>query len=95
VVILEKSSIKRSVIGNHVKVGKHCKITNSIIMDYVIIEDGYSKYLCRVKLDSCVIGYASKVSHNSKLKDCEVAGKYVVPVDTESKGEQFVKPIEE
>ena len=48
-----------------------------------------------MKLDSCVVCFNAKVSKKSELKDCEVAAKYVVPPDTKSVGEQFVKLMED
>ena len=40
VVIGEKTSVKRSVIGKHCTIGDKVKITNSVIMDYVSILEG-------------------------------------------------------
>ena len=37
--IEERCSVKRSVIGKHCVIGKNVKISNSVIMDYVTIED--------------------------------------------------------
>ena len=36
----EHVSVKKSIIGSHCIVGANCKINNSIIMDYVTIEEG-------------------------------------------------------
>lgn len=36
----EKTSVKRSVIGQHCHIGKNVKIANCVIMDYVTVEDG-------------------------------------------------------
>lgn len=37
----ERCSVKRTVVGNHVKIGKGCKLINCVVMDYVVLEDGY------------------------------------------------------
>ncbi|KAJ3328577.1 hypothetical protein HDU91_004072 [Kappamyces sp. JEL0680] len=87
-VVAAKTSVKRTVVGNHVKIGKHCKIINCVIMDYAIIEDG-------VKLESSIVCRGAKVSARSELKDCEVAGQFVVPPDTHAKGEQLIKFMSE
>jgi translation initiation factor eIF-2B subunit gamma len=36
----ERCSVKRTVVGNHVKIGKGCKLINCVVMDYVVLEDG-------------------------------------------------------
>lgn len=36
----ERTIIKISVVGQHCIIGKHVRITESIIMDHVVIEDG-------------------------------------------------------
>ena len=36
----EKVSIKWSVIGSHCKIGERAKVTNCVIMDHVVIENG-------------------------------------------------------
>lgn len=36
----EKTSVKRSIVGKHCKIGDKCKIANSVIMDYVTVLDG-------------------------------------------------------
>jgi ADP-glucose pyrophosphorylase len=37
----DRCSVKKSVIGSHCTIGKNVKIVNSVIMDYVIVEDKY------------------------------------------------------
>jgi NDP-sugar pyrophosphorylase family protein len=39
--IAERCSVKKTVIGQHCKIGQNVKLANSIIMDYVTIEDKY------------------------------------------------------
>ncbi len=36
----DKCTVKKSIIGSHCNIGKNVKITNSVIMDYVVLEDG-------------------------------------------------------
>ena len=40
--INERCSIKKSIVGSHCQIGKEVKISNCIIMDYVVIEDKLS-----------------------------------------------------
>jgi hypothetical protein len=44
-----------------------------------------------VKLESSIICHGAKVSSRSELKDCEVAGQFVVPPDTHAKNEHLIK----
>lgn len=79
----EKTTIKRTLIGSNVKVGKMCRINGCLIMDNVEIRDG-------VKLENCVICANSTVCERVSLKDCTVGGKVTVPEKTEKKGEEIV-----
>ncbi|ORZ03016.1 nucleotide-diphospho-sugar transferase [Syncephalastrum racemosum] len=79
----ERSSVKKSCIGTHCVIGKNVKIANSIIMDHVVIEDN-------AKVDGCVIGKNAKILEKASLKDCDVAGEFVVDKETQVKGEKLV-----
>ncbi|KAI8920563.1 nucleotide-diphospho-sugar transferase [Entophlyctis helioformis] len=84
----ERSSVKKSIIGNHCTVGKNVKITNSIIMDYVNIEDN-------VKLEGCVVCSNAKIGERAQLKDCEVSAEKIVAADTVGKNETYVDYLSE
>ncbi|KAG2226768.1 hypothetical protein INT45_005733 [Circinella minor] len=79
----ERSSVKKSCVGAHCVIGKNVKIANSVIMDYVVIADN-------AKVDGCVICNNAKVLEKAVLKDCDVAGEYVVEKDSQVKGEKLV-----
>ena len=76
----ERTTIKRCVIGNNVKIGKKCRISASIILDGVIIED-------EVHLENCIIGKNVKIELKSKLVNCNVEGSYTVGRNVNIKGE--------
>lgn len=51
----DKTSVKRSIVGNNVVIGKNVKISNCIIMDKVVIEDKYGFiYFIRYIYQICV-----------------------------------------
>lgn len=79
----EKTTIKRTLIGNNVQIGKMCRITNCIIMDHVEIGD-------QVKLENCVLCSGVVVGEKSTLKDCTLGGKVTLADKTEKKGEEVV-----
>ena len=51
----EKTSVKRSVVGDHCNIGKNVKISNCVIMDYVTIEDGcvntHTPSFCHLRIE--------------------------------------------
>ncbi|KAI9248838.1 nucleotide-diphospho-sugar transferase [Phascolomyces articulosus] len=79
----ERSSVKKSCVGAHCIIGKNVKIANSVIMDHVVIADN-------AKVDGCVICNNAKVLEKAVLKDCDVAGEYIVEKDSQVKGEKLV-----
>lgn len=80
----EKTTIKRTLLGSHIKIGKMCRITGCIVMDGVEIKD-------QVKLENCVICVGAVVGEKASLKDCTVGGKVVIADKTEKKGEEIVQ----
>lgn len=62
----EKTSVKKSIVGEHCVIGKNVKITNSVIMDHVTIEDGS-------KLEGVIVCNNSNLRENCSLKDSEVS----------------------
>ncbi|KAJ1978853.1 Translation initiation factor eIF-2B subunit gamma [Dimargaris cristalligena] len=79
----ERTSVKKSVIGAHCVIGKNVKIVNSVLMDYITVEDG-------AKLDGCVICNNAKIQAKAQLKDCEVGASLVVDPETQAKNERIV-----
>ncbi|CCG81562.1 Translation initiation factor eIF-2B subunit gamma [Taphrina deformans PYCC 5710] len=79
----EKTTIKRTLIGSGVSIGKLCRLTNCIVMDGVVVRD-------QVKLENCVLCVGAVVHDKASLKDCIVGGNVNVPEKTERKGEEMV-----
>ncbi|KAJ1972197.1 Translation initiation factor eIF-2B subunit gamma [Dimargaris xerosporica] len=82
----ERCSVKKSVIGAHCVIGKYVKIVNSVLMDYVTVEDG-------AKLDGCVICTNAKVLSKAQLKDCEISAGLVIDPNTQAKNERIVSTL--
>lgn len=40
----ERTSIKRSVVGNHCVIGKMAKIVGCVLLDHCVVEDGYARW---------------------------------------------------
>lgn len=78
----ERSSIKKSVVGNGCVIGNNVKVVNCIVMDGVVIEDGS-------KLDGCIIGPKAVLREKCQLKDCDVAGSFELQRERSAKGETF------
>ena len=47
----ENCSVVHSILGKHLKLGKNVTIVNSIIMDYVSIDDKYDDQRGQGKID--------------------------------------------
>ena len=80
----EKTSVKRSVLGKHVRVGKNCKVANSVVADHCVLEDG-----CSVEGGAVCAG--ATVGERCVLKDCFIGAGYVVPAGCEFKGQVLYK----
>jgi translation initiation factor eIF-2B subunit gamma len=61
----EKCSVKKSVVGRHCRIGSNVKIINSVVMDYVTVEDG-----CTIQ--NSVICSNVNLQERCSLKDCQV-----------------------
>lgn len=81
-VLMAQSNVKKSLIGFNCKIGKKVKITGSIILDNVEIEDN-----CII--ENCIIGYDSIIKKKSKMVNCQVEGGYVIPESSMFKGEML------
>lgn len=78
----ERSSIKKSVVGNYCSIGSAVKVVNCIVMDGAIIEDG-------CKLEGCIIGPNALIREKCQLKDCDVAGAFELAKEHTAKAETF------
>eukprot|EP00468_Gymnochlora_sp_CCMP2014_P005937 CAMPEP_0167756968 /NCGR_PEP_ID=MMETSP0110_2-20121227/9673_1 /TAXON_ID=629695 /ORGANISM="Gymnochlora sp., Strain CCMP2014" /LENGTH=441 /DNA_ID=CAMNT_0007643123 /DNA_START=108 /DNA_END=1433 /DNA_ORIENTATION=+ len=77
-----KSTLKKSVIGNYCKIGAKCRISNCVLMDHVTIED-------QVTLTDTVVCSNAHIQKNSSLDNCEVGSNFTVEAKTKSKKEKF------
>ncbi|KAG8704030.1 hypothetical protein FRC08_002489 [Ceratobasidium sp. 394] len=82
VTVEERASIKRSVIGEHCRIGKNVKITGCVVMDHVEIAEG-------AKLENCIVGRQCQIGERANLKECELETGYRVPADVNLKGEKL------
>lgn len=82
--ILEKSNIKMSSIGAGCKIGKRCRVSGSVLLGNVEIEDD-------VILENVIIGPYAKIDKKSKLTNCYVEGHYTVEERSVLKGETLAK----
>lgn len=79
-----KSSVKRSIIGDHCVIGANCKLVGCIVFDHVRVEDGCT-------LTNCTIGSNCVVQEKAVLKECELGGDVVVDAGSTMTKEQLVK----
>eukprot|EP01027_Heterolobosea_sp_BB2_P020757 GEZU01029646.1.p1 GENE.GEZU01029646.1~~GEZU01029646.1.p1 ORF type:complete len:463 (+),score=81.03 GEZU01029646.1:51-1391(+) len=79
----DKTSIKKSVIGNHCKLGSNVKIVNSVVMDHVTIMD-------KCTIQNSVICNGAHIKEDAVLKDCQV-GIMAIVESGEFKNESFVQ----
>ena len=83
-VLGDKSSIKRSVLGNGCKVGANSKIVNSILMDQCEIGEGCS-------VQNCVLAPGVTLKDRASVKDCQIGPGFVVGHGLDVKGEILAK----
>jgi translation initiation factor eIF-2B subunit gamma len=81
-------TIKGSVLGAACKLGSNVRISNSILMDGVIVED-------QVKIANCIIASSltsrTKIGADSTLKDCQLDAGYRMPRRSEVENEKLVR----
>lgn len=77
-----RSSVKRSVVGKYCKIGSKCRISNCVIMDHAVVEDG-------VNLTDTVLCRSVRVGAASVVEACEVGTEYILAAKTKCKKEQF------
>lgn len=67
----ERVTLKKSVVGNHAKIGKNSKLNNSILMDHVTIGENCT-------ITNSVICSNSHIASNTVLDGCKVGFNYEV-----------------
>ena len=78
----EKSTVKRSILGLSVRIGKNCRITGCTLMDGVVVGDG-------VKLENCIVCTGATIGERCSLKECVVGARYRVQDRLDKKGEEL------
>lgn len=82
--ILEKSSIKLSVVSGNTTIGNKCRISGSVLLSGVEVDD-------ECILENVIVGPAAKIGKKSKLTNCYVEGHYVVNLRSMFKGETLAR----
>ena len=62
----QRTSIKKSSVGPHCRIGSNVRLTNCILMDHVVVGD-------KVNMSNCVICADAEVQEGASLKDVQVA----------------------
>eukprot|EP00127_Corallochytrium_limacisporum_P004804 Clim_evm5s180 gene=Clim_evmTU5s180 len=78
----EKTTVKRSVIGQHCRIGSKVKIIDSIIMDYVTIKD-------EVTIQNTILCHQCLVENGASLKDCLVTVRKTIKAGAKHKNESI------
>lgn len=84
VTLLDKSSVKKSIVGRGCTIGKMSKVVNSVIMEKVTLGE-------HVKIDNCIITNSVVIGDRVELKDCEVESGTVIESDFVTKGEKIAR----
>ncbi|WAQ85995.1 hypothetical protein PtA15_6A625 [Puccinia triticina] len=82
--LLDKASVKKSVVGRGCVVGRAAKVVNSVLMDRVSIGE-------HAKIENCVLATAVVIGDRVELKDCEVESGTVIEADFVTKGEKIAR----
>lgn len=78
----DRTSVKKSIVGDRCHMGNNVKINGCVILEGVTLEDG-------VNLSGCVICEKASVGKNCILKDCQIARKGRVRENTEASNRDF------
>ena len=60
-----RSSVKKSSVGPHCRLGANVKLTNVILMDHVVVHD-------KVTMSNCIVCSNAEVGEGASLKDAQV-----------------------
>lgn len=88
VTLLEKSSIKLSSINALCTIGNKCRISGSILLNNVQVDDESS-------LENVIIGPNAKIGKKSKLTNCYVEGNYIIDLKSNFKNEVLLNSYDE
>ncbi|EJU04099.1 nucleotide-diphospho-sugar transferase [Dacryopinax primogenitus] len=80
--IAERTTVKKCVIGKHCLIGKNVRISGSVLMDHVEVQDG-------AKIENCIISSNCRIGKNASLRDCQLQTGWVVDDEASHKGERL------
>jgi len=75
-----RSSIKKTSVGAHCRIGAGVKLTNCVLMDHVTVAD-------KVTMSNCVICSDAEVGEAASLKDTQVGSGATIEASSTVKGE--------
>lgn len=75
-----RSSVKKSSVGPHCRLGAGVKLTNCILMDHVVVHD-------KVTMSNCIVCSNAEIGEGATLKDAQVAVGVTVAPGATIKGE--------
>lgn len=75
-----RSSVKKSSVGPHCRLGSGVKLTNCILMDHVVVQD-------KVIMSNCIVCSNAEVGEGASLKDAQVGVGVTIEPGTQIKGE--------
>ncbi|KAF9820326.1 hypothetical protein IEO21_01540 [Rhodonia placenta] len=78
----ERTTVKKSIIGQHCVIGKMARIVGCVVQDHCVIADG-------AKLDGCVLGKGTKVGAKAELSRCVTQCGYEVSAGETVKNEKL------
>ena len=84
VTLLEKNSIKLSSINADCEIGNKCRISGSILLNNVHVDD-------ECVLENVIIGPNAKIGKKSNLTSCYVEGNYIIDLKSNFKNETLVR----
>eukprot|EP00908_Phaeocystis_cordata_P012671 Transcript_23672.p2 GENE.Transcript_23672~~Transcript_23672.p2 ORF type:complete len:440 (-),score=222.48 Transcript_23672:35-1354(-) len=75
-----RSSVKKSCVGPHCRLGSGVKLTNCILMDHVVVHD-------KVTMSNCIVCPNAEIGEGASLKDAQVGMGVTIEPGAVIKGE--------
>jgi len=79
-----RSTIKKSAVGPHCRIGANVKISNCVLMDHVVVHD-------KVTMSNVVVCSDAEIGEGASLKDAQVGKAVSIEAGAELKGEAIVE----
>lgn len=80
--ISDRVSLKRCLISPHVRIGRSCRISGSILMDGSMIADG-------CKMENCIVGPGVRIAERCVLRDVDLGPGARVRKGWEGRGDKI------